>query len=285
MSKSGKTVEVLKVFAFNSPEGGGNPAGVVLNADGLSADQMQTIAADAGFSETAFVSKSNIAGYRFDFFTPTRRIADCGHATVAAFAIMKQLDPGLQETSKEIDAGIRKIHFEDDRVYMEQPVPVTAPMAESATEFSSLFGSLEGHVAAWIIRHDVGFAVFELNSEAALAAIKPSFAAIKTYSEANNLVGAYLFVRTPGRTVDATTRMFAPAYGIDEESATGMAAGLLSALLSGSQIRGDFVLEQGRHMKPPSPSLIYCKVRRDERQILVGGRGRREKASPAFLPA
>src|ERR1700747_3775635 len=101
--------EVLKVFAFSSSEGGGNPAGVVLDADRLSHGQMQVIAAQAGFSETAFVSKSDSAGFRLDFFTPTKKIPDCGHATVAAFSVIQERHPELTETSKEIETGIRKI--------------------------------------------------------------------------------------------------------------------------------------------------------------------------------
>jgi predicted PhzF superfamily epimerase YddE/YHI9 len=66
--------------------------------------------------------------------------------------------------------------------------------------------------------------------------------------------------------------MFAPAYGIAEESATGMAAGLLAALLVQEGHEPKLVIEQGRSMKPSSPSLIFCEA--ETKRILVGGSAR-----------
>jgi PhzF family phenazine biosynthesis protein len=84
-------MQVRVVNAFVDGERGGNPAGVVLQADALSAAQKQAIAAQVGLSETAFVSCSQSAAFKLEFFTPTRQIAHCGHATVAAFSLLRQL--------------------------------------------------------------------------------------------------------------------------------------------------------------------------------------------------
>jgi PhzF family phenazine biosynthesis protein len=272
-----KKRDVLEVFAFSSPEGGGNPAGVVLDADGLTPAQMQEIAAKAGYSETAFVSRSkNAAGFRLDFFTPTRRIPDCGHATVAAFSVLKTRNPTLTETTKEIESGVRRIVIDGERVFMEQPLPAIRSLDAHTELFARLFPGGGRPATGVLARHDVGFALFELESEAALAALRPDLAAIKAYSEEHDLVGVYVFVKTPGRAAAATTRMFAPAYGIAEESATGMAAGLLAALLAGQgQVPdGQLTIEQGRHMSPPSPSLLFCRVQPAEKLVLVGGTAR-----------
>ena len=59
-------VQILNAFVDNNK--GGNPAGVVFDADDLSIKEKQEIAAKIGYSETAFVSKSNIADYKLDFF-------------------------------------------------------------------------------------------------------------------------------------------------------------------------------------------------------------------------
>lgn len=55
--------------------GGGNPAGVVLE-DGLSLDaaEMQLIAKELGFSETAFMEKSLLADYKIRYFTPPAKL-------------------------------------------------------------------------------------------------------------------------------------------------------------------------------------------------------------------
>lgn len=66
-------VEVRIVNAFTDGAAGGNPAGVVLDADALSTAQKQAIAARVGLSETAFVSASEVAPFKLEFFTPTAR--------------------------------------------------------------------------------------------------------------------------------------------------------------------------------------------------------------------
>ena len=103
---------------------GGNPAGVVLNADQLTYDQKLSIAKQAGFSETAFISKSEIADFKFDFFTPSKQIAHCGHATIGAFSYLKQTGYiSGTDSSKETIDGIRKIKLVGDLAFMEQRAP------------------------------------------------------------------------------------------------------------------------------------------------------------------
>ncbi|MFZ6009121.1 MAG: PhzF family phenazine biosynthesis isomerase, partial [Bacteroidota bacterium] len=81
-----KEVTIKIINAFSIQGTGGNPAGVVLNADNLSPAEKQRVAAATGLSETAFVSRSNQADFKLDFFTPVRQIAHCGHATIATFS-------------------------------------------------------------------------------------------------------------------------------------------------------------------------------------------------------
>src|ERR1700733_5364283 len=143
--------EIQKVYAFSSPEGGGNPAGVLIGAESLSEDQMQAIAKEVGFSETAFVSASSVANFKLDFFTPNRRIPDCGHATVAAFSVLKEKFPKLSKTSKEIVSGIRKILIKDGRVYMEQPLASIVSLADPRKVIKDMFGADSGITRAWLI--------------------------------------------------------------------------------------------------------------------------------------
>jgi len=99
-------VQVVNAFVDNGR--GGNPAGVVLNAERFSQAQKQAIAAKVGLSETAFVSPSRTADFKLEFFTPTRQIPHCGHATIATFSYLVQL--GLLDgarSSKEMLDGNR----------------------------------------------------------------------------------------------------------------------------------------------------------------------------------
>src|SRR4051812_35815961 len=77
--------ETLRYAAFTTDPAGGNPAGVVLDAGGLDDDAMQAIAADVGYSETAFVVPAAAEGeLDVRYFSPLAEVPFCGHATVAA---------------------------------------------------------------------------------------------------------------------------------------------------------------------------------------------------------
>ena len=79
-------VEILRYAAFTADPRGGNPAGVVLDAHGLEAEEMLAIAADVGFSETAFLVRDPADPAHFDvrYFAPAQEVPFCGHATIAA---------------------------------------------------------------------------------------------------------------------------------------------------------------------------------------------------------
>ena len=114
-------VQVAIVQAFVEQQQGGNPAGVVLQADYLRTEQKQAVAKAVGYSETAFVSGSAVADFKLEFFTPNRQIAHCGHATIAAFNLLqaKGLVPQPQSSKETID-GIRTIRLQQDQAFMQQ---------------------------------------------------------------------------------------------------------------------------------------------------------------------
>jgi PhzF family phenazine biosynthesis protein len=91
------TRRVLLVDAFTETALEGNAAGVVPDADGLSADQMQAVARELSVSETAFLQPSGEADRRVRYFTPEREIDLCGHATIGLHAAL--------HADGEIDAG------------------------------------------------------------------------------------------------------------------------------------------------------------------------------------
>ncbi|KOX11896.1 PhzF family phenazine biosynthesis isomerase [Nocardiopsis sp. NRRL B-16309] len=91
------TTQILRYTAFTTDPSGGNPAGVVLDAAGLDDDAMLAIAADVGYSETAFVTARDERRRRFAvrYFSPLAEVAFCGHATVAtAVALAERLGTG-----------------------------------------------------------------------------------------------------------------------------------------------------------------------------------------------
>lgn len=283
-------VEVNIVNAFTKDGLGGNPAGIVLNADDLDDTAMLEIAGQVGLSETAFVSRSESEGAKLDFFTPTRRIAHCGHATIAAFSLLRQkrrIGPGL--TSKETVDGPRVIEIDGDAVFMEQSGPTYTPpykWASQGVDLSDVLSSvglgmeqLNPDFSPQVVDTGNRFLLIGVASEEVLKSVQPDQERISDISEALDLIGYYLFVvsRDP-TTVHATTRMFAPRFGIPEESATGMAAGPLACVLYDHMIvDGSRVLiEQGAFMTDPSPSLITVDLELQNGAIvglMAGGQG------------
>jgi PhzF family phenazine biosynthesis protein len=77
-------MDVLRYTAFSADPRGGNPAGVVLDARGAGADEMLSVAAEVGFSETAFLGARNGAAFDVRYFSPLAEVPFCGHATIAA---------------------------------------------------------------------------------------------------------------------------------------------------------------------------------------------------------
>ncbi|MES4902804.1 MULTISPECIES: PhzF family phenazine biosynthesis isomerase [unclassified Streptomyces] len=91
------TDQVLRYSAFTTDPSGGNPAGVVLDAESLDDAEMVAIAARVGYSETAFITARGDAARRYGlrYFSPRAEVAFCGHATIAtAVALAERIGPG-----------------------------------------------------------------------------------------------------------------------------------------------------------------------------------------------
>jgi PhzF family phenazine biosynthesis protein len=275
------SVSAQVVAAFVDERDGGNLAGVVLDRDDLSESQMQSVAAQLGYSETAFLNQV-ADGFRFDVFTPNTRVADCGHATVAAFGLLAQRGRFTASTTKHTIAGPRAIRLDSvGRVFMQQLPPRYEDGPDSRTVAASI-GLSEATAFALpptIARHDVAFLLVPLPHAGMLAALIPNLRAIEAISQTADVFGYYLFAATDDDAIDATCRMFAPRIGIHEESATGMAAGMLAAFLRdrAGHPADRFAFDQGTFMRPPSPSRLNAILVPDGNgiaEVWVGGHAR-----------
>ena len=286
-----QTVAVQIVNAFVKNGQGGNPAGVVLDADQYSDDQKLLIAQKVGLSETAFVSKSETCGIKLDFFTPTKRIAHCGHATIATFSYLAELERFADgETSKETVDGPRKIILENGMAYMEQLAPTYTPATDWVDQSVTLEDvlkslsitedDLDNRARPVLVNTGNNFIVIAVKNAEILKNLTPDQDAINAISEKLDLIGYYIFTTdTDDAEIDATTRMFAPRYGIAEEAATGMAAGPLACVLHDMlDIEKDsFLIAQGEFMTEPSPSEIKVTLELKDGRItglLAGGQGK-----------
>ena len=98
-----------------------------------------TIAKQLGYAETAFISESEIADYKFEYFTPKEEVDLCGHATIGSFAILMHLNKIFKNRyTIETNSGVLTITITDDIIFMEQNKPIFYDVV-SPNEFTDCF--------------------------------------------------------------------------------------------------------------------------------------------------
>lgn len=230
--------EVYTVNAFTYQNQGGNPAGVVVNADPLNTDQMQKVASKMGYPETAFVctpAKNINADLTVRFFTPLSEVDFCGHATLATFYLLwylKILSAGnyIQATK----AGLLNVCITDNgQVIMDQQAPQFMSIFPAQT-IAPLLGLPINAINLQLHPQKVSTGLpdlFVAVTSGYLQQVMPDLSAISELSRQHSLTGLHVFELTSEETHDAICRNFAPRFGIDEEAATGSSSGALACYL------------------------------------------------------
>jgi len=275
-------LQVFTLNAFAKTENGGNPAGVLLNSDGLSDEQMLKIANKVGFSETAFVQKSDKADFKVKFFTPPAEVDLCGHATIATFYLLANrqiIQPS--QYKQETKAGVLKIEIlKDGSVLMDQNPPKffdkidKKPIAESLNISTEI---IMDDLPIQIVSTGLKDIFIPIKSLSQLTQIKPDFEKVKDISKKFDVIGYHLFALETKFGSTAHCRNLAPLYDIDEEAATGTSSGALSCYIykygkiTESQIN-DLIFEQGYSMNRPSEIRAKLDIHGTEiTRVRVGG--------------
>ena len=244
-------INVKIVSAFCRDGLGGNKAGVVTDAGNLTEDDMQRIASELGFSETAFIMPSDKADYRVRYFTPVSEVPLCGHATIAAFSLIKR------NCTIETDSGILNILYENGTIFMEQNMP----------EFYQIIR--DGDLPVQVVSTGLKDIMLPFESPSDLFSYAPDFEAIKEQSRKEEVIGIHAFALSSEEGIDAVCRNFAPLYGINEESATGTSNCALAGYLAKYHEKKDtYIFNQGDSLGQPSQII----VRLNDDSIYVGGK-------------
>ncbi|MDK9736030.1 PhzF family phenazine biosynthesis protein [Vibrio sp. D404a] len=273
-------IEVFLVNAFTKDGSGGNPAGVVLNADNLNDKDKLRIAQTIGYSETAFVTSDEEVDFEVSFFTTTGEVDFCGHATLATFSVLHQkgfiTDGQYRQRTK---AGILPVSVNAlGEVTMEQALP-TFGRTFSNSEMSGLIGIDEKALEpvsfpAQVVSTGLPDLIIQVPT-GYLDKVNIDEAKLIEFSKEHELVGAHVFELSGETEITASCRNFAPLFGISEESATGSASGALSCHLDKylpAEHSRSFVFEQGRAMG--ALSQIFASVDSNEdgiQRVKVGG--------------
>lgn len=259
--------EILRYTAFAAEPGGGNPAGLVLDAAGLSDDQMLAIARQVGYPETAFVVGSTATGPRVRYFSPSAEVPFCGHATVALAVALAERDG----TGRRVFTTLAGEVALDATVGADGAVQVAMTSVEPATrdldpallarlfdllgleaaDIAPGFPVLVSFAGNWhpvLVLHDRElFHQFRF-APGPLAELK---------REAGWAGTVTVLHRTGDREYEA--RNLFPAGRITEDPATGSAAASTGAYLRqiGAAQPGDRItIRQGRHVGRPSLLLV-----------------------------
>ncbi len=268
--------------AFAKTKEGGNPAGVVFDADNLSSQTRQEIATKIGFSETAFVEKSDKANFKVTFFTPNGEVDLCGHATIATFFLMLKLNRiQIGKYTQETKAGVLSIEAtKDEIIFMNQNLPEFFEKIDKNEIADSL------NISPDIISIDLPIQIVStglkdifipIKNLKSLFGIQPNFEKVAYISKKYGTIGYHMFTLETMKNATAHCRNLAPLYDIPEEPATGTSSGALSCYLykygkiSNKQV-GNLVFEQGYSMNKPSEILAQLKINCNEiTEVKVGG--------------
>ena len=283
------TVDVFTDHAF-----GGNPLAVVLDAQGLTTAQMQSIAREFNYSETTFVlpprEPSHDAHVRI--FTPVRELPFAGHPNVGtAFVVARQAASPPSRFTFEEAAGLVPIDVltENDKVVGAE---LTAPQSlkrlsqvsseEAACLISLTADDVVSHRhAPQVVSVGTPFLVAEIHSREALRRAKPDAAAFARTFPCDGAFSIYFYTRdvAPAEALrDLQARMFFPgASSLIEDPATGSATVATAALLADIDPNqdGELRLSIGQGFDMGRPSILLTRVVKKAGRIVsahVGGR-------------
>ena len=268
-------INVYVVSAFCKDNSGGNLAGVVLWEDELNESEKIAIANKLGYSETAFVTKSSIANFKLEYFTPACEVPLCGHATIATFALMQHLGRLAEETySFESKVGVLEITIDEGKIFMEQSQPQYSELIEKK-ELAACFDIdyITDQYPIQIVSTGLPDMIVPIKDEKMLTALTPNFEEITKISRKYDAIGIHAFVLQGDRII---CRNFAPLYDIPEESATGTANCALVSYLYRHEIkrREEYTIEQGYSLNLPSEITVRITCDNNEiSRIFVGGYG------------
>lgn len=272
-------VEVYVASAFSKDNAGGNKAGLVFDRPDLSSVQKMTIAKKLGYAETAFITESNIADFRLEYFTPTEEVPLCGHATIGTFAILNLLGKlSKNNYTIETKSGVLSIKVDSDgMVFMEQNKPKFFNELAVKSFHTCLDTNLiNDELPIQIVSTGLRDILLPIKSTKDLQHLDPNFNVMTELSKEQNVVGVHAFaLEKTKNSVTAICRNFAPLYDIDEESATGTSnCALACYLFKYVEKRSQYIFEQGYNLNSPSRIIVNLTTHDDTiDSVFVGGYG------------
>lgn len=249
-------LRLVQVDAFADRPFTGNPAAVMPLEAWLPDRILQAIAMENNLSETAFTvpDGGGDADFELRWFTPTAEVAMCGHATLASGHVLMT---GSRIRFRTRKAGILSVARDGDALLLDLPQILVRPARHDA--LLAALGTAEGEVH---LSHEgaEATAIVRLADAAAVRACAPDLKALAG-------IDLMAIVTAPGDGEDdVVSRVFVPAWGIDEDPVTGSAHAALTPFWAQRLGRERFTAFQASRRG----GRLDCRMAGD--RVVLGGR-------------
>ena len=260
---------LLRLAAFTTVPTGGNPAGVWIGDALPDAATMQRVAAEVGFSETAFVAPASGAERTVRYYSPEAEVSFCGHATIAAGVALGERDGdgayrlatavGVVPVAVRTRGGRREASLTSVEPRHEPAADALvdaalATLGWSRAELDPAIPPARAYAGAWHL-------VLAARDAARLAALDYDFAGLKALMLREGLTTLQLVWRESADVFHARDPF--PVGGVVEDPATGAAAAALGGYLRDAGLvaaPATLVVRQGEAMGRPSRLVVDVPV-------------------------
>jgi PhzF family phenazine biosynthesis protein len=257
--------EVLRYTAFSDDPAGGNPAGVVLDASGMSAEEMLAVAAEVGYSETAFITAADGDDLDVRYFAPEAEVPFCGHATIAA-TVAWAAHHGVGPLRLTTQAGLVTVDVSEEGGLLTSTLTSVAPRVEPVSdedlaEALAALGWSESDLDPELPPR-VGYGgalhlVLGAATRERLARLDYDFNRLRALMETNSWITIQLVFRESPDVFHSRNPF--PPGGVVEDPATGAAAAAFGAYLRALGLvepPARVTIHQGVDMGRPSLLLV-----------------------------
>jgi trans-2,3-dihydro-3-hydroxyanthranilate isomerase len=282
--------QFVTVDVFTDRKFGGNPLAVLPDAQGLTTEQMQAIAAEFNYAETTFVLPPKEPAHTAEvrIFTPKAEMPFAGHPNVGTAFVLARLGKASRERMVfEEKAGLvaMDLTYEGGTVVaarLAAPQPFTLGETITPEIVAQACGLSVDQIETGAHRPVVAstgnkFVFAEVTSRAVLKSASYNTEIFTRHLPMERAVGVHLYVPAQEHGVEIQSRMFAPLFGVPEDPATGSANVTLIGLLAHLDKRADLSLSKtiGQGFDMGRPSVLEAMAEKKSGKVTatyIGGR-------------
>ena len=275
---------IVDVFAEAKYEG--NQLAVVLENEGISTDLMQKLAREMHFSETTFITESNIEEKKFKvrIFTPESELPFAGHPTLGTAYIAQKilLKEKVEELVLDMKAGVIPVKFnyegEEPEVLWMRQLPPEFGETHPVEKFAEFLGleqeDFDTEYPIQEVSTGVYFYMVPLKTKEALKRVKVDSDKLDEYSRDKKAKWPFMFCKEPENPENHLKARMITSF--TEDPATGSANGCFAGYLVKHRYLGsekvDVRVEQGAEVN--RPSILYLKAEKKGKviEVNVGGK-------------